>query len=98
MRKLKQSSESLARALEVVGEALAKIGLDRVEAVTLTRHRISVSPIDLADGEQIARLLGCTSPLDNRMLTPGFTNWSGDVAGFEVHVRARLRQPAGALA
>ncbi|MCF4123000.1 hypothetical protein L1785_18655 [Antribacter sp. KLBMP9083] len=96
MRPMKQGSESLARALGVVVETLARVGLERIEAITLTRNHISLQPADLAEGEQIAKTLGCDFPLDHRMLTPGFTDWTGDVSGFEVHVRAQLRRPIGA--
>lgn len=98
MKTIKQGSESLARALGVVVETLAAVGLERIEAISLTRNHISLQPADLAEGEAIARTLGCTFALDHRMLVPGFTDWSGDVAGFEVHVRAELRRPAGAFA
>ncbi|MBL0886201.1 hypothetical protein [Myceligenerans indicum] len=95
MRIRKQNPESLARTLGVVMETLAAVGLERIGSVTLTPHRISLEPRDLAEGEQIARTLGCTLPMDHRMLTPGFTDWSGQVAGLEVHVRSVLRRPLG---
>lgn len=94
----KQGSDSLERVFGVVVQTLAMIGEERIAAVQYTRDRISLEPKHLAEGEEIARTLGCTSPLDHRILTPGFTDWTGEVEGLEVHVRATLRRPAGALA
>ncbi|GAB4084025.1 hypothetical protein GCM10028784_06550 [Myceligenerans cantabricum] len=96
MRIRKQGPESLARTFGVVIETLAAVGLERIGSVTLTPHRISLEPRDLAEGEQIAQALGCNLPMDHRMLTPGFTDWSGEVARLEVHVRSALRRPLGA--
>lgn len=97
MRIRKQDPESLARTFGVVIETLAQVGLDRIGSVTLTPHRISLEPRDLAEGEQIARTLGCALPMDHRILTPGFTDWSGEVAGLKVHVRSVLRRPLGTV-
>ncbi|MCF4122063.1 hypothetical protein L1785_13855 [Antribacter sp. KLBMP9083] len=99
MRFTKQGSESsLARTFGVVVEAVSKIGLERIGSITLTPDRISLVPRHLTEGEEIAKALGCNSPLDHHILTPGFTDWTGQVSGLEVHVRATLRRPEGALA
>lgn len=96
MRLRKQGSEPLARVLDMVVETLAMVDPERIAQVTLTRRHISLQPADLSDGERIAAMLGCDVPLDHRMITPGFTDWSGEVGGLEVHVRGTLRRPAGA--
>ncbi|MFI8528285.1 hypothetical protein ACIGB8_27760 [Promicromonospora sukumoe] len=95
MRTIATSSEPLVRALGVVARVLATVGEDRIETVTLNRGRISLHPHDLSEGEQIARTLGCTLPMDHRTLVPGTTDWSGDIEGHEVHIRAQLRSLTG---
>jgi hypothetical protein len=82
--------------LDIVAAVLDRIGSDRIELVTLTRNRLSLQPADLAEGEQIAQVLGLDSPLDHRMFVPGHTLWCGQVHGLEVQVRSVLRVPAGA--
>jgi hypothetical protein len=67
------------------------VGADHIELVTVTPNRVSLQPADLNQGEQIARLLGLTMPIDHRMLVPGNTLWTGDRDGFEVQVRSVLR-------
>lgn len=83
---------SLLVALDVVAAVLTTIGPGRVELVTYTRDRISLHPVNLDDGEEIARTLGCDLPLDHRMFVPGHTLWTGLVDGMEVQVRSVLRQ------
>ena len=95
MRAIATSPDSLVYALGVVAHVLATVGEDRIETVTLNRGRISLHPHDLSEGEQIAKALGCTLPMDHRMLVPGTTDWSGDIEGHEVHVRAQLRSLTG---
>jgi hypothetical protein len=70
------------------------VGADRIELVTVTPNRVSLQPVDLNQGEQIARVLGLTMPMDHRMFVPGNTLWTGDRDGFEVQVRSVLRQVA----
>lgn len=70
------------------------VGADRIELVTVTPNRVSLQPADLNQGEQIARALGLTMPMDHRMFVPGNTLWTGDLDGFEVQVRSVLRQVA----
>lgn len=89
------SESSLTRTIGIAVAALATVGLDRIGAITLTPYRMSLEPKNLADGEDIARALGCTSALDHHILTPGFTDWTGQLSDLEVHVRATLRRPAG---
>lgn len=79
-------------ALDVVAAVLDAVGSGRVELVTFTRDRISLHPVNLDDGEEIARALGCDLPLDHRMFVPGHTLWTGVVDGTEVQVRSALRQ------
>ena len=80
----------------LVDDWLSAIGPERIDVVTATRNRVSLRPRNLTDGEQIARELGCVAPLDHRMVTPGYTVWTGTRGGIEVQVRAVLRLPAGA--
>lgn len=79
-------------ALRMASHLLDRIGAERVELVTVTGSRVSLQPADLGQGEQIARALGLDAPMDHRMVTPGYTLWSGDLDGLEVQVRAKLRQ------
>lgn len=80
--------------LTAAARFLDLVGADRIELVTVTPNRVSLQPADLNQGEQIARLLGLTMPMDHRMLVPGNTLWTGDRDGFEVQVRSVLRQVA----
>lgn len=86
------TDDQLAVAMGVAADAIQTVGSDRIEIVTLTRGRISLQPVNLTDGEQIARALGCDFPLDHRMFVPGHTLWTGHVEGLEVQVRSVLRQ------
>ena len=84
----------ISRALEMAKAALVEVGEDRIELVTATSTgRVTIQPAHLADGEAIARALGLGLPLDQRMLVPGHTLWSGTRDGFEFQVRGALRQP-----
>ncbi|MFI9485364.1 hypothetical protein ACIG47_03155 [Promicromonospora sp. NPDC052451] len=78
--------------LRIVTAILELVGPEKVELVTFTRDRISLHPVNLEDGEGIARLLGCDLPLDHRMFVPGHTLWTGVIDGLEVQVRSALRQ------
>lgn len=82
--------------LDLTASLLRAVGGPRVELFTATRNRISLQPRDLADGEAIARLLGCDRPLDHHFVTPGYTVWTGERDGVEVQVRSVLRRPTGA--
>lgn len=82
--------------LDLAADLLSTVGGPRVELFTATRNRICLQPRDLADGEAIARLLGCDRPLDHHLVTPGYTVWTGERDGVEVQVRAELRRPVGA--
>ncbi|MFE7503891.1 hypothetical protein [Promicromonospora sp. NPDC057488] len=97
MRTTTQGSDSLLRALRVAADVVATVGEERIETVAVHCGRISLHPNHLAEGEQIAKLLGCSFAMDHRMLVPGSTDWSGDFDGYEVHVRAELRRLVGAL-
>jgi hypothetical protein len=89
---------SILLALDAVRAALVKVGADRVELVTTTDSgRVTLQPAHLADGASIARALGLDSPLDHRMVDPGYTMWSGVRDGLEFQVRGVLRQPRGGL-
>ncbi|GAB3166497.1 hypothetical protein GCM10027059_25710 [Myceligenerans halotolerans] len=88
---------ALVLALGTAIGMVAKVGGERLEVVTVTRNRICVHPRDLSEGEQIARLLACDAPLDHRLTVPEYTLWTGARDNLEVQVRARLRDPAGAL-
>ncbi|RPF22830.1 hypothetical protein [Myceligenerans xiligouense] len=83
--------------LDLTASLLSAVGGPRVELFTATRNHVCLQPRDLADGEAIARLLGCDRPLDHHLLTPGCTVWTGELDGVEVEVRAELRRPAGAV-
>jgi hypothetical protein len=93
-----QDPEPLARVLSVAAEALTTVGPEQIAQVTLTHGRICLQPADLSAGERIATMLGCDVPLDHRMISPGFTDWSGEREGLEIHVRGTLRRPVGAQA
>ena len=82
----------LERAMSIVADVLRLVGAHRIEIVTLTRGRICLQPAHMADGEEIARALGCDFPLDHRMFVPGHTLWTGERDGLEVQVRSVLRQ------
>jgi hypothetical protein len=82
----------LEAAMSTAARVMRTVGADRIEIVTLTRGRICLQPVDLNEGEQIARTLGCDFPLDHRMFVPGHTLWAGQVEGLEVQVRSVLRQ------
>lgn len=84
--------DQLMFAMAVATDAVRALGTDRIEIVTLTRGRICFQPVDINQGEQIARTLGCDSPLDHRMFVPGHTLWTGERDGLEVQVRSTLRQ------
>jgi hypothetical protein len=84
--------DQLMFAMAVATDAVQAVGSDRIEIVTLTRGRICFQPVDINRGEQIARTLGCDSPLDHRMFVPGHTLWTGERDGLEVQVRSALRQ------
>lgn len=87
---------SLTLAIDVAKAALAEVGEERVELLTISDSgRVSISPAHLADGESIARTLGLGSPRDHRMVEPGYTLWSGVRAGFEFEVRGTLRHTLG---
>lgn len=79
-------------ALRVVAAVLDMVGPERVELVTFTRDRINLHPVNLDDGEDLARALGCDLPLDHRMFVPGHTLWTGVRGGMEIQVRSALRQ------
>ncbi|MFC8797264.1 hypothetical protein ACFT2C_06000 [Promicromonospora sp. NPDC057138] len=79
--------------MDVADDALRAVGPDHIEIVTFSRGRICLQPVNLDDGEQIARTLGCDFPLDHRMFVPGHTLWTGQMGGLEVQVRSVLRQP-----
>lgn len=88
---------SVRSALNVAADLLDRVGADQITLVTFTATRICLQPANLSDGERLARALGCDRPQDHRMITPGYTLWSGVISGFEVAVRGRLRRPAEVL-
>ncbi len=63
----------------------------------MTRDRVCLQPIVMAEGEAIARALGLDVPLDHRMFVPELTLWTGVHDGLEVQVRSVLRRPLGAV-
>jgi hypothetical protein len=81
-------------AIAVLRGALAEVGSGRIALATLARGWVCIQPVRLDDGEQIARTLGCTTPLDHRLLVPGHTLWTGIRDGLEMQVRSSLREPA----
>lgn len=84
--------DPLMLAMGIAAESLRLVGPDSVEIVTLTRGRICLQPTDLNQGERLARILGCESPLNHRMFVPGHTLWTGERGGLEVQVRSALRK------
>lgn len=93
---LNVDEDVLLQALDAVSALVDKAGANRIAVVTATRNRICLQPRDLLDGESVARLLGCDRPLDHRLLTPGYTLWTGHYGGLEVQVRSVLRGLTGA--
>lgn len=91
-----EHDDALLRSLETAADIVRKAGRDQVAMITTARSWLCVQPRDLSDGERIADLLGCDTPLDHRLLVPGCTLWSGQRDGLEVQVRSRLRDLAGA--
>ncbi|GAB3159341.1 hypothetical protein GCM10027059_05430 [Myceligenerans halotolerans] len=89
-------TRGIGDVLDLTAGLLSAVGGPRIELFTATRNRICLQPRDLADGEAIARLLGCDRPLDHHLLTPGYTVWTGERDGVEIQVRSVLRHPAGA--
>lgn len=85
--------DQLDPAMTVLRGVLDRIGTDRIALATLARGWVCVQPVRLDDGEQIARTLGCTNPLDHRLLVPGHTLWTGTREGLELQVRSALRDP-----
>jgi hypothetical protein len=88
---------ALELALGTAIGMVAKVGGERLDVVTVTRNRVCLAPRNLDEGEQIARLLKCKTPLDHRTTVPEYTLWTGQREGLEVQVRSALRGPAGAL-
>lgn len=88
LRRLPGINDGLAAA----SQFLDLVGPDRIELVTVTANRVSLLPADLKEGEQIARTLGLTVPLDHRMFVPGNTVWTGERDDLEVQIRSVLRQ------
>lgn len=84
--------DRLMFAIAAATDALRTVGPDQVEILTLTRGRICIQPVEIDQGEQLARTLGCEFPLDHRMFVPGHTLWTGELDGLEVQVRSALRQ------
>lgn len=84
--------DDLTRAMHDAFSAILAVGPDRIELVTVAKDRICLLPTDLAEGEEIARALGCDLPLDHRMFVPGHTLWTGTRYGLEIQVRSVLRQ------
>lgn len=89
-----RTSDQLDPAIGVLRGVLGEVGADRIALATLARGWVCVQPVRLNDGEQIARTLGCTTPLDHRLLVPGHTLWTGARDGLEVQVRSALRDSA----
>lgn len=83
--------DQLDPAIGVLRAALDQVGADRIALATLARGWVCMQPVRLEDGEQIARGLGCTNPLDHRLLVPGHTLWTGTSDGLELQVRSALR-------
>ncbi|MBE1877756.1 hypothetical protein [Myceligenerans pegani] len=86
--------DPLDPAIGVLHGALAEIGAGQIAMATLARGWICLQPVRLDDGEQIAHILGCTNPLDHRLLVPGHTLWTGTRDELEIQVRSSLRKPA----
>jgi hypothetical protein len=72
---------ALIEILEVLGE-------ERVAGLSILRGSVRIEPSRLADGEVIARELGLTEGVIQRLAIPFVADWSGTVAGLECHVRS----------
>lgn len=91
-QRTEKDTTELPTALHVVAGLVELVGADRVAGCSVHTGSIRIQPSDLREGEEIASLLGLHSALDHHMALPGFTDWSGDVRGYEVHVRGHLRE------
>lgn len=69
-------------------EILETLGEERVAGLTILRGSVRIEPSRLSDGEVIARELGLTEGVIQRLATPAVADWSGTVAGLECHVRS----------
>ncbi|MFC8796938.1 hypothetical protein ACFT2C_04350 [Promicromonospora sp. NPDC057138] len=86
---------AIREVLQAVAQILELGNIERVASLSIKGDSVAIQPSKLDDGEHIARALGMTAALDHPTALPPITDWSGDVAGLEVHVRAALRTSAG---
>jgi hypothetical protein len=89
------TDRAIREVLHAVDQILEAAHLERVATLSITGSSVAIQPSRLADGEDIARALGLTPSLDHAQALPPITDWTGDVAGLEVHVRAAMRPRAG---
>jgi hypothetical protein len=80
--------ESLPGMFVALIEILETLGEERVAGLTILRGSVRIEPSRLSDGEVIARELGLTEGVVQRLATPAVADWSGTVAGLECHVRS----------
>jgi predicted nucleic acid-binding protein len=85
------ASQSVTERLGDVIDLLRHVRADWIEVLTVTHERVTLQPWHLDDGENIARALGLDNAIDQRMLEPGYTLWTGTWRGIEVQVRGTLR-------
>ncbi|WP_369373461.1 hypothetical protein AB1046_06295 [Promicromonospora sp. Populi] len=85
------ASQSVTERLGDVIDLLRHVRADWIEVLTVTPDRVTLQPWHLDDGESIARSLGLDHAIDQRMLDPGYTLWTGTWRGVEVQVRGALR-------
>jgi hypothetical protein len=89
------SAHAIRDVLQAVDQILEAAHVEHVAGLSIRGDLLAIQPSRLADGEDIARALGLTAALDHIHAEPPITDWTGDVAGLEVHVRAALRALAG---
>jgi hypothetical protein len=81
-------SESLHGMFVALIEILEALGEERVAGLTILRGSVRIEPSRLSDGVVIARDLGLTDGVVQRLAIPAVVDWSGTVAGLECHVRS----------
>lgn len=85
------ATQSVTERLGDVIDLLRHVRADWIEVLTVTPERVCLQPWHLDDGESIARALGLDHAIDQRMMEPGYTLWTGTWRGVEVQVRGALR-------
>ncbi|RPF20372.1 hypothetical protein [Myceligenerans xiligouense] len=82
-------SPSLHAMFVALTEILETLGEDRIARLTLLRGgTVTIEPVHLSEGADIARDLGLSETFIQRLAVPTVADWCGTVLGLECHVRA----------